>query len=228
MSLFIEATPYAWPHDGALRPETTALIIIDMQRDFCAPDGYVSTMGYDITPARAVIPGIARLRAQARAWGALVVQTREGHRPDLSDLPRQKAWRSAQAGPGIGAKGKLGRFLVRGEPGWEIVPELAPEPGEVVIDKPGYSAFYATDLARVLAVADTRHIILCGLTTDVCVHSTLRDAVDRGYECLVVGDLCAATQPENHAAALRSITTEGGIFGAVATAQVLFKGLSPP
>jgi nicotinamidase-related amidase len=222
----IPATPYAWPHDAALRPESTALIIIDMQRDFCEPGGYIDSLGYSTAPARAVIPGIARLRAAARGWGALVVQTREGHRPDLADLPAQKAWRSAQNGPGIGAHGPLGRFLVRGEPGWEIVPALTPEPGEVVIDKPGYSAFHATDLARVLAVHGVRHLILCGLTTDICVHSTLRDAVDRGYECLVAGDLCAATEPANHKAALRSITTEGGIFGAVAGGLVLAQCLA--
>jgi nicotinamidase-related amidase len=226
--MFVEATPYPWPHDGTLRPETTALIIIDMQRDFCALGGYIDSLGYDTAPARAIIPDIARLREVARAWGALIVHTREGHRPDLSDLPRHKAWRSAQNGPGIGARGPLGRFLVRGEPGWEIMPELTPEAGEIVIDKPGYSAFYATDLDRVLNIAGIKHIILCGLTTDVCVHSTLRDAVDRGYECLVVRDLCAATEPDNHKAALCSIATEGGIFGAVTTVQALVKRLVMP
>ncbi len=214
----ISAQPYDWPHDASLRPESTALVIIDVQRDFTDPQGYIASLGYDPAQARALIPGIAALREAAAAWGALIVHTREGHRPDLADLPPQKAWRSARLGPGIGAPGPLGRFLVRGEPGWEIVPELAPRPGEVVIDKPGYSAFPATDLALILAVRGIRHLIICGLTTDVCVHSTLRDAVDRGFECLVAGDLCAATEEENHRAALATIATEGGIFGAVARA----------
>lgn len=214
----IPATPYDWPHDGNLRPESTALIIIDVQRDFTDPQGYIASLGYDAIPARALIPAIVALRAAMAAWGALIVHTREGHRPDLADLPPQKAWRSARMGPGVGSKGPLGRFLVRGEPGWEIVPELTPRLGEVVIDKPGYSAFAATDLALILAVRGVRHLIICGLTTDVCVHSTLRDAVDRGFECLVAGDLCAATEPENHRAALATIATEGGIFGAVAQA----------
>ena len=226
MTLLIRAEPYDWPHDGGLRPESTALVIIDVQRDFTDSQGYIASLGYDVAPARAVVRGIAALRDMAAAWGALIVHTREGHRPDLSDLPAQKAWRSARLGPGIGAPGLLGRFLVRGEPGWEIVPELAPRPGEVVIDKPGYSAFTATDLARVLAVRGVRHLILCGLTTDICVHSTLRDAMDRGFECLTVGDLCAATDTQNHRAALATIATEGGILGAVAEVAALWAVLS--
>jgi len=222
----IPATPYDWPHDASLRPESTALIIIDVQRDFTDPRGYIASLGYDTAPARALIPGIAALREAAANWGALIVHTREGHRQDLADLPPQKAWRSTRLGPGIGAVGPLGRFLVRGEPGWEIVPDLTPRPGEVIIDKPGYSAFAATDLALILAVRGVRHLILCGLTTDVCVHSTLRDAVDRGFECLVAGDLCAATEEENHRAALATIATEGGIFGAVADASALLAAFS--
>jgi nicotinamidase-related amidase len=214
--MYIPATPYPWPHDGSLRPDTTALLMIDMQRDFLDDTGYIASLGYSPASARALIPGIVALRASLSAWGALVVHTREGHRPDLSDLPAHKAWRSRQLGPGIGAAGRLGRFLVRGEPGWEITPELTPRPGEVVIDKPGYSAFAATDLERILITRGVRHLILCGLTTDVCVHSTLRDATDRGYECLLVGDLCAATEEANHHAALATIATEGGIFGAIA------------
>jgi len=223
--MFISAQPYPWPHDGHLRPKTTALLIIDMQRDFLDGQGYIASLGYDPAPARALIAGIKALRAAVATWGGLVVQTREGHRPDLSDLPAHKAWRSRRLGPGIGAPGPLGRFLVRGEPGWDIVPELAPLPGEVVIDKPGYSAFAATDLERILVSRGVRHLILCGLTTDVCVHSTLRDGTDRGYECLVVGDLCAATEEENHRAALATITTEGGIFGAIGQAQALLSAI---
>lgn len=223
--MHIDAIPYAWPHDDSLKPETTALVIIDMQRDFCDAQGYIASLGYDPAPARAVIPGIAALRAAAAAWGMLIVHTREGHRPDLSDLPSQKSWRSARMGPGIGAAGPHGRFLVRGEPGWQIVPELTPQPGEVVIDKPGYSAFASTDLDRVLMARNIRHLVICGLTTDICVHSTLRDAVERGFECLTISDLCAATEPANHKAAIATITTEGGIFGAVTDCQTVLARL---
>jgi nicotinamidase-related amidase len=225
MPLWIDACPYPWPHDRSLRPATTALLIIDMQRDFCLAGGYIASMGYDIAPAQALLEPLARTAALARGWGAKIIYTREGHRPDLSDLPAQKSWRSRQSGPGIGAAGPMGRFLVRGESGHGIVPELAPEAGDIVIDKPGYSAFYATDLHQILTVAGIRHLILSGLTTDVCVHSTLRDAVDRGYECLVLSDLCATTEPANHHAALNTITTEGGIFGAVTTAEKLGRSL---
>jgi nicotinamidase-related amidase len=224
--MLIPAEPYLWPHDDALTPAATALIIIDVQRDFTDDHGYIASLGYDPAPARAVIPGIQALREAAAAWGALIIHTREGHRPDLSDLPPQKAWRSARQGPGIGAPGPLGRFLVRGETGWDIVPELTPQPGEPVIDKPGYSAFAHTDLERILQARSVRYLMLCGLTTDVCVHSTLRDATDRGYECLTVSDLCAATTPETHSAALLTIITEGGIFGAITTTGMLIAALS--
>lgn len=212
---YIEANPYDWPHDGKLSPETTALLIIDMQRDFCEPGGYVDQMGYSIDGIRSIIPNIRLLREWLSAWGALVIHTREGHRPDLTDLPRLKLWRSRRMGIGIGAKGPLGRLLIRGEPGWEIIPELSVAPGEIVIDKPAYSAFHATDLDQVLRARGITRLILTGTTTDVCVSSTLRDAVDRGYECLTVADGCAATDRANHEAALRTIETEGGIFGAV-------------
>lgn len=215
----ISATPYAWPHDGQLRPSCTALVVIDMQRDFCAPGGYVSALGYDIGPARQIIPRIADLIDRTRAWGGLVVHTREGHRPDLSDLPDHKLWRSRNGGAAIGSKGPLGRLLIRGEEGWDFVPELTPREGDIIIDKAGYSAFYATDLERIFRAKGVEKLILAGVTTDVCVHSTLRDATDRGYECLVVEDACAATDPANHHAALATIATEGGIFGAIAKAR---------
>lgn len=218
---FIQADPYPWPHDGRLLPETTALLIIDMQRDFCDPEGYLASSGYDIAHTRQIIPAAAAVYRQVRAWGGLVIFTREGHRPDLSDLPPLKAWRSHRAGAEIGAAGPMGRLLVRGEPGWDIISELEPQPGDIIVDKPGYSAFFATDLERILSARSISRLILTGVTTDVCVHSTLRDAVDRNYECLVIEDACAASVPENHAAALRTIKTEGGIFGAVATSRNL-------
>ncbi len=146
----IDARPSAWPHDGYLEPSETALLIIDMQRDFCDEGGYIASMGYDVSPARKIIPNVRRVRDAVAAWGGSIVQTREGHRPDLSDLPPIKAWRSRLGGVEVGAQGPLGKVLVRGEAGWEIVPELAPQPGEIIVDKPGYSAFYATDLERIL------------------------------------------------------------------------------
>jgi nicotinamidase-related amidase len=221
----IDARPWAWPHDGRLEPMETALLIIDMQRDFCDQGGYIASMGYDISPARRIIPNIRALRDAVASWGGTIVLTREGHRPDLSDLPPLKAWRSRLGGVEIGAPGPLGRVLVRGEAGWEIVPELAPRRGEIVVDKPGYSAFHATDLERILTARGIRRLIFTGVTTDVCVHSTLRSAVDRGYECLLVEDGCAATVMENHRAAVNTITTEGGIFGAVTTVDAICSAL---
>jgi biuret amidohydrolase len=218
---YVDARPYPWPHDGRLWPAETAILIIDMQRDFCDPAGYVASMGYDLSPMREIVPRIVALRNVISAWGGLVIHTREGHRPDLSDLPRLKAWRARQAGVEIGSRGPLGRVLVRGEDGWQIVPELTPRPGELVVDKAGYSAFSGTDLERVLTAKGITRIIFTGVTTDVCVHSTLRSAVDRGYECLVVEDACAATLPIHHRAAIGTITTEGGIFGAVATTDTV-------
>jgi biuret amidohydrolase len=223
--IYVDARPYPWPHDGHLRAEETAILIIDMQRDFCDLSGYIASMGYDLSPIREIVPRIAALRDAIAEWGGLVIHTREGHRPDLSDLPQLKAWRAQQAGVQIGCPGPLGRVLVRGEDGWQIVPELAPRRGEIVVDKAGYSAFYATDLERILSVRGIRRVIFTGVTTDVCVHSTLRSAVDRGYECLVVEDACAATLPHHHRAAIGTITTEGGIFGAVAGTDVVCHAL---
>ena len=212
----IEAKPYDWPYDGCLTPERTALIIIDMQRDFCHPGGYVASMGYDVSPVLKIVPNIVRLRERVRSWGGLVVHTREGHRSDLSDVSPHKLWRSKNGGAQIGDEGPMGRLLIRGEPGWEIISELEPGEGEIVIDKIGYSAFWGTDLEPILRQRSISKLLLAGVTTDVCVHSTLRGAVDRGYECLLVSDACASTKMENHQAALDTITTEGGIFGAVA------------
>lgn len=222
---YIDAAPCPWPHDGDLRASDTALVIVDMQRDFCDLGGYVASMGYDLAPIRAIVPRLVALRDAVAAWGGLVIYTREGHRPDLSDLPTLKAWRSRQAGVEIGTAGPLGRVLVRGEEGFQIIPELAPRVHEIVVDKSGYSAFYGTDLDRVLTVNGVRRLILAGVTTDVCVHSTLRSAVDRGYECLLVDDACAATVPEHHRAAIGTVKTEGGIFGAVADTDAVCRAL---
>jgi nicotinamidase-related amidase len=202
--------------------DATALLVIDMQRDFLDPQGYIARSGVDVSVLRACIPNVRRLLDAARATGIRVIHTREGHRPDLSDLPAVKARRAARAGAAIGSVGPLGRLLVRGEPGHAIIPELEPLPTETVIDKPGFGAFHATDLEQVLRTGGIGALTIAGVTTDICVHSTLREAVDRGFECLTVGDACAAGDPAIHAAMLACIDGEGGILGRVSsTDQIL-------
>jgi len=196
-------------------PRACALLVIDMQRDFLDPLGYVAQTGVDVSILRRTIAPVRRLLAAARAATIPVIHTREGHRTDLSDLTVFKQRRATGSGAPIGSVGPLGRLLVRGEPGHAILAEVAPRSGEIVIDKPGFGAFYATDLALVLRTAGISALTIAGVTTDICVHSTLREAVDRGFNCTTVADACAAGDPAVHAAMLACIAGEGGILGRV-------------
>jgi nicotinamidase-related amidase len=219
----VASSPYPFPHDGLSR--ATALLVIDMQADFLSPGGYLAGMGYDLAGVRAAIPGVQRLLAASRAAGLPIVHTRQAYRPDLADLPPHKAFRSRRSSAPIGAPGPLGRFLIHGEKGSAIVDEVAPHDGEPIVDKRANGAFCGTDLAAILGVRGVRSLILCGITTDVCVHSTLREAGDLGFECLLVSDACGSGDAEAHRGALHMMTVENGVHGCVATVEAVAAAL---
>ena len=217
----VDATPGPFPLPaGAL-----ALIVIDMQRDFLLPGGFGESLGNDVSLLQRVVPPLARLLAAAREAGLLVVHTREGHQPDLSDCPPAKLMRGSPS-KRIGDPGPYGRILIRGEYGHDILDEVVPAPGEVVIDKPGKGAFYATDLEKVLREAGITHLLVTGVTTEVCVHTTVREANDRGFDVLVVSDCVGSYFPEFHRIALDMVSAQGGIFGWVADSEAVLKVLA--
>jgi len=218
----VPATPYPFTHD----PATTALVVIDMQRDFLEPGGFGEMLGNDVSLLQKVVEPLARTIAGCRAAGVPVIHTREGHRPDLADCPPAKLVRGG-GDMRIGDEGPRGRILVRGEVGHDIVDELAPIGDEVVLDKPGKGAFYATDLELLLRNAGVKSLVVTGVTTEVCVHTTVREANDRGFECLVLEDCCGSYFPEFHEVGLRMIAAQGGIFGWVAPSTAFLEGLVP-
>jgi nicotinamidase-related amidase len=215
----------AEPYPFELVPATTALVIIDMQRDFLEPGGFGEGLGNDVSLLQAVVPPLRGVLAAARAHGLLVIHTREGHRTDMSDCPPSKRARG-RLEFGIGSPGPKGRVLIRGELGHGIVDELAPAPGEVILDKPGKGAFYATDLELMLRNQGITSLIVTGVTTEVCVHTTVREGNDRGFECLVLSDCVGSYFPEFHEVGLRMIAAQGGIFGWVAASGALLDALA--
>lgn len=219
-----QATVDAKPEPLPLELERTALVIIDMQRDFLEKGGFGESLGNDVSLLGVTIAPIKSLLERFRRMGLLVIHTREGHRPDLSDAPPAKVERGDPS-IRIGAKGPMGRILIRGEAGHDIIPELYPKDGEPVVDKPGKGAFYATDLQSILQHRGIRNLIVCGVTTEVCVHTTVREANDRGYKCLVPADCCGSYFPEFHQVALRMISAQGGIFGWVTDSSRVLSAL---
>lgn len=216
--IFIKARPYDYPYDGKLEAARTALLVIDMQVDFLAPDGYFARKGYDPAPLRAILPQVSRVIAAARTAGVLVVYTRQGYRADLADMSPYERWRRKRAGlDGSEA-------LLRGTPGFELVPELETAPGDVILDKTANDAFCHTDLDHILRWRGITHLLFSGCTTDVCVSSTLRQAADRNYQCLLIEDACASGDAYAHAAAIHMVTVEDGVFGVVACADDVIAG----
>ncbi|RTL71392.1 MAG: cysteine hydrolase [Hyphomicrobiales bacterium] len=221
----VSADPYAWPYDGRWSPQDTALVIIDMQTDFLLAGGYCHQMGLDIGLTSSAIAPTKRVLARMRALGFTIIHTREGHRADLADLNDNKRWRSARIGAEIGTPGPCGRLLTRGEPGWDIVPDLYPIAGEPIVDKPGKGSFHATDFEQILQQKRIRNLVFTGVTSDCCVHTTMTNANDKGYECLLLADASAALETRNHDMIVAITAKRGGQYGAVADAARLLAAL---
>jgi len=217
----IDAEPFALEID----PSKTALVIIDMQRDFLEPGGFGETLGNDVSQLERAVKPCAAVLSMALDLGMLVVHTREGHKPDLSDAPPAKVERGAPS-LRIGDDGPMGRILIRGEPGHDIIPALYPIDGEFVVDKPGKGAFYATAFGDILKQHNIENLLVCGVTTEVCVNTTVREANDRGYRCIVLGDCCASYFPEFHEMGLNMIKAQGGIFGWVSNSSAAIDALA--
>jgi nicotinamidase-related amidase len=222
----IKARPFDYPYDGRLDPARTALLVIDLQVDFLSEEGYFAKRGYDASALRAIIPAVRDLIAAARRAGCPIVYTRQGYRADLADRTPYERWRHQRAKLPVGEPGPTGRLLVRGEPGFQIIPELAPAPEDIIVDKTANGAFCYTDLDHVLRARGITHLLFTGCTTDVCVHTTLREANDRNYQCLLVEDGCASGDVHAHEAAVYMTTIEDGVFGVVAKAEDVIAGLS--
>lgn len=216
MNKFVKSEPYLCPYNGELSYENPWLTIIDMQFDFCGKGGYVDKMACDLSLTGALIKPLKRILNVCRKLGYRVSHTREGQGPDLADLPKNKRWHSQQIDAGTGADGPCGWIRVRGEPGWKIISELGSLPGEPINDKPGEGSFYATDLERLRHNRGSNNLVLTGITTDDCVHTAMRDANERGNECVLLADCCGATDFDNHQDTLNMMQMQGGVFGAVA------------
>ena len=221
----VVADPYPWPGICTLSPDTTALLVIDMQNDFCSHGGYIDAMGYGVQATRDIIPRLKSVLDECRRLGFHIVHTRETYRGDLTNCPLTRQWRTPRAGAGVGSIGPMGRLLIEGQAGWDIIPELYPFPDEVIVNKSSRGAFYSTDLDLILRQWGVSNLILTGVTTDVCVHSTMREADDRGYDCLLLEDCTHATEATAKAGAILTIKTEGGVFGAVSNSASLLQAI---
>ncbi|MBW8635932.1 cysteine hydrolase [Hoeflea sp. WL0058] len=222
----VESQPYPFPLAGALSVETTAFLFIDMQGDFCRPGGFMDAQGLDVAALASGLGNAARLLAAARAGGFAVIHTREGYAADLSDAPPNRLWKGrGDDQPAVGDAGPHGRYLIRGEPGWEIMPEVAPIVGETVLDKPSYGTFVSTDIDRRLRAKGVANLVVCGVTSDCCVHQTVQEALDRGFDCLTVADASAAGFAPVHERMMEQIGLKGGVFGAAASTDAVLAAL---
>ena len=219
----VRARPFDYPYRGGLDPARTALLVVDMQHDFLAENGYFALKGYDPTPLRTIIPNVAQLVIAMRDWGARIVWTRQGYRADAADASPYEIWRAERAGIALGPE--QAGALTRGSPGYDMVAELPVAPCDIIVDKTANGAFYGTDLELILRAQGITHLVFAGCTTDVCVHSTLREANDRKFQCLLVEDACASADAYAHAAAIHMVTVEDGIFGTVADTAALLSAV---